>query len=156
MYYLWKNTPYGIIRVSYGGLKDFANEAVKSRLRLYSVTLQTSDRKEDADMSIVLSEENVIPETKKKVEQHFTAVFAPMGINASVVWTVPEKSIAGLLCSPWVWAGAAACIAGFVNAGDLIVSQGEMVTSEIAQVLDSYKAEYEDSVGIQHLGDGHI
>ena len=36
---------------------------------------------------------------------------------------------------------------GFVNAGDLIVSEGEIVTSEIAQVLDSYKVEYEDSVG---------
>ena len=49
---------------------------------------------------------------------------------------------------------------GFVNAGDLIVSQGEMVTSEIAQVLDSYKAEYEDSVGsigpgiLRWLGNG--
>ena len=70
MYFRWKDTPYGIIRVSHGGLKEFAQEAVKSRLRLYGLTLQTSDRKEEADMSIVLSEENVIPETKKKVEQH--------------------------------------------------------------------------------------
>lgn len=117
MYFLWKDTPYGIIRVSHGGLQEFVEETVKSRLRLYSITLQTSDRKDDADMSIVLSEENIIPETKQKVEQHFTAVFEPMGINASVVWTVPDKSIARFMCSPWAWAGAAACVAMLVNAG---------------------------------------
>lgn len=36
---------------------------------------------------------------------------------------------------------------GFVSAGQLIVSEGEIVTSEIAQMLDSYKAEYESSMG---------
>lgn len=36
---------------------------------------------------------------------------------------------------------------GFVNAGQLIVTKGEIVTAEIAQLLDSYKAEYEESLG---------
>lgn len=36
---------------------------------------------------------------------------------------------------------------GFVSAGQLIVSEGEIVTSEIAQMLDSYKVEYENSMG---------
>lgn len=36
---------------------------------------------------------------------------------------------------------------GFVSAGQLIVSEGEMVTAEIAQMLDSYKVEYENSMG---------
>ena len=36
---------------------------------------------------------------------------------------------------------------GFVSAGQLIVSEGEMVTSEIAQILDSYKIEYENNLG---------
>lgn len=36
---------------------------------------------------------------------------------------------------------------GFVSAGQLIVSEGEIVTAEIAQMLDSYKVEYEDSMG---------
>ncbi len=36
---------------------------------------------------------------------------------------------------------------GFVNSGQLIVSKGEIVTAEIAQLLDSYKAEYENSLG---------
>ena len=36
---------------------------------------------------------------------------------------------------------------GYVSSGTLIVSNGEIVTSEIAQMLDSYKKEYEANVG---------
>lgn len=36
---------------------------------------------------------------------------------------------------------------GFVSAGQLIASEGEIVTAEIAQMLDSYKVEYENSMG---------
>ena len=36
---------------------------------------------------------------------------------------------------------------GFVSAGQLIVSEGEIVTAEVAQMLDSYKVEYENSMG---------
>lgn len=36
---------------------------------------------------------------------------------------------------------------GYVNAGTIIVSNGELVTSEIEQMLDSYKVEYEHNLG---------
>ncbi len=36
---------------------------------------------------------------------------------------------------------------GYVSAGQLIVSEGEIVTAEIAQMLDSYKREYDANVG---------
>lgn len=36
---------------------------------------------------------------------------------------------------------------GVVKAGQVIVSEGEMVTAEIEQLLESYKAEYDKSVG---------
>lgn len=36
---------------------------------------------------------------------------------------------------------------GFVSAGQLIVSNGELVTAEVAQILDSYKKEYEENIG---------
>lgn len=36
---------------------------------------------------------------------------------------------------------------GVINAGQLIVSSGEIITAEIEQLLDSYKAEYESSLG---------
>lgn len=47
---------------------------------------------------------------------------------------------------------------GMVYAGEHIVSEGETVTAEIAQMLDSYKAEYKKSIGysgnplLLHLG----
>jgi cyclic-di-AMP phosphodiesterase PgpH len=36
---------------------------------------------------------------------------------------------------------------GYANAGTIIVNNGELVTSEIEQMLDSYKAEYEHNLG---------
>ena len=36
---------------------------------------------------------------------------------------------------------------GVVNAGTLIVSRGEIVTAEVEQILDSYRAEYDSSIG---------
>lgn len=36
---------------------------------------------------------------------------------------------------------------GFVNAGTIIVNNGELITAEVAQMLDSYKDEYEQSYG---------
>lgn len=36
---------------------------------------------------------------------------------------------------------------GYVKAGQLIVSEGELVTSEIAQMLDSYRVEYDANIG---------
>jgi len=36
---------------------------------------------------------------------------------------------------------------GFVSSGELLVSNGEIVTSEIKQLLDSYKKEYEANIG---------
>ena len=47
---------------------------------------------------------------------------------------------------------------GMIYAGEHIVSEGETVTAEIAQILDSYKAEYKKSIGYSgnifliHLG----
>ncbi len=36
---------------------------------------------------------------------------------------------------------------GYISAGQLIVSKGEIVTADIAQILDSYKKEYETNIG---------
>ena len=36
---------------------------------------------------------------------------------------------------------------GYVNAGQLIVGEGEIVTAEIGQMLDSYKREFENNLG---------
>lgn len=41
---------------------------------------------------------------------------------------------------------------GFISAGHIIVSEGELVTAEIQQMLDSYKSEYENSLGYSGPG----
>lgn len=43
--------------------------------------------------------------------------------------------------------GMVGMTSGYVAAGERIVSQGEIVTSEVSQVLDSYKREYEANLG---------
>ena len=117
MYFLWKTTRIGIIRISCDGLREFADEVLRSRVRLYSITLSPEGCKGESDVSIVLSEEDLAPEAKKTVEEHFPAVFKPMGIKASVVWAVPERNAAAVLTSPHVWAGVASCTAVLVTAG---------------------------------------
>lgn len=116
-YYLWKNTPYGIIRVSCSGLYDFALKAVKSRLRLYSVTLEPAGRKEHANMTLVFSEEDLSSETKRRIEDHISSILKPMGLKASVVWAAPERGIMTVIQNPYIWAGIASCIAVVVTAG---------------------------------------
>lgn len=52
--------------------------------------------------------------------------------------------------------------AGVVRAGQTLVSQGELVTAEVEQMLDSYKVEYESNVGyngpeaVQWLGNALV
>ena len=41
---------------------------------------------------------------------------------------------------------------GYVSVGQLIVSEGEVVTAEIAQMLNSYKREYESNMGYSRPG----
>ncbi len=117
MYYLWRNTPYGIIRVSYSGLYDFVAEAVRSKLRLYSLTLSPAGKKEHADLTLVFSEEDLSPETKSKVEEHISSVLKPMGMKAAIVWASPERGIMPVVLSPYTWAVIASCVAVVVTAG---------------------------------------
>lgn len=43
---------------------------------------------------------------------------------------------------------------GFISAGELLVSEGEIVTSETLQIIDSYKREYESNIG--HTSSGFM
>ncbi len=44
---------------------------------------------------------------------------------------------------------------GYVKSGELIVSEGEVVSEETVRILDSYKREYENSLGGNHSGAVH-
>lgn len=116
MYFLWRDTPYGLIRVSCKALTDFTNEALKSRLRLYSVTLSPS-KSEHADITIVISDEDLRPEIKETVANHLTEVLKPMGMNASIVWASPERGFLPVILNPYVWGATASCFAVIITAG---------------------------------------
>ncbi|MBQ7594864.1 MAG: hypothetical protein IJU48_11005 [Synergistaceae bacterium] len=117
MYFLWRNTPYGIIRVSCGGLHEFADDVFKSKLKLYSVTLSPAGKKDHADLTIVISEEDLSQETKKQAEDHIISILKPMGIKASIVWADPERGIFPILRSPFTWGVIASCSAVIITAG---------------------------------------
>lgn len=80
-----------------------------------------------------------LPETI--ADSLFNAVLAGL-INPDLVFDqqltdlIHEENVA--LVSPTV---------GVIKAGQTLVSQGELITEEIEQMLDSYKAEYEANVG---------
>ncbi len=117
MYFLWKNTPYGIIRVSCEGLYDFADDILKPKLRLYSVTLLPSGKKDHADLTIVFSDDDLLPEDRKKIEKHFDSVLKPMGLKPSVVWAIPERGIMQAITNPYVWSGIASSASVIITAG---------------------------------------
>ena len=115
MYFLWRNTPYGLIRISYGGFYSFVNDVIKSRLRLYSITLFPSEY--DADLTIVISDEDLNSEIKQQIEEHFADIMAPMGMKTLIVWANPERSISTIVQSPYTWAALASCSAVIITAG---------------------------------------
>ncbi|MBQ6773440.1 MAG: hypothetical protein IJP48_05170 [Synergistaceae bacterium] len=143
MYFQWQSTPYGIIRISCEGLYNFADKAIKSKLRLYSVTLSRLDlnqnhhehdsdsdsdsdsnlntdpqhHQDDAELNIVLLDENLTNETRSKITSHYESILKPMGIICEIIWAAPETGIAHILQNSWTWAGAASCIAIITTAG---------------------------------------
>lgn len=116
MYFLWKNTPYGLIKISCKGLVDFTNEALRSRFRLYNVSLSPS-KTEHADITIVISDEDLQPKTKETVENHLTEVLKPMGMKALIVWASPERGFLPVILNPYVWSAIASCSAVIITAG---------------------------------------
>ena len=130
MYFQWRSTPYGIIRISCDGLSNFVGQAIRSRLRLYSVTLLPSSLtltknhependkdKNEAELSIVFADDDLQPEIREKIEDHYKSILQPMGILSAVIWAAPEKGIAHILQNSWTWAGVASCLAIITTAG---------------------------------------
>jgi len=115
MYFLWKNTPCGFIKISYEGLFDFVNYVLRTSFRLYSITLKPSESQ--ADLTIVISDEDISAEVKEKVEQHLSEVLDPAGMTASIVWAAPERGFMQIIQNPYIWAAVASCSAVIITAG---------------------------------------
>ena len=115
MYFVWRKNHHGLIRVSCEGISAFVDDVLKSKLRLYSVTLSPSQ--EDADLTIVISDEDIKSELKQQVESHFIEALKPMGLKALIVWASPEREFVPLLHSPYAWAVIASCFTVILTAG---------------------------------------
>ena len=116
MYFLWKKTSRGPIKISYEGLFDFINYILRTGFRIYGITLKPENNSR-ADLTVVISDEDISPEIKEKVEKHLSEILDPAGMEASVVWASPERGIFQALQSPYVWAVIASCSAVIVTAG---------------------------------------
>ena len=117
MYFLWKDTPHGLIKISHEGLYEFADNILNSKLQLYSIALAAEKEQEDADFTIVISDENLTPEVKTQIEDHLFEVIAPLGAKTSVVWASPERGIWPFIQNPYTWAVIASCSAVIITAG---------------------------------------
>ena len=114
MYFLWKRTPHGSIRVSCDGFSDFVNHVLSGKSRCRGLSLTEG---ENAAITLVLSSNNATVECCK-VEERIAKVIAPLGLGVQVIWT--DKGTQGAeLCetlssvyqSPWTWMLVVALVA---------------------------------------------
>ena len=106
MYFLWKRTPHGSIRVSSDGFSSFVNNVLSGKSRCRSLSLTEG---ENAAMTLVLSPNNAAAEFCK-IEECIAKVIAPLGLNVQVIWTdkgTPGAELCEMLSSvyqsPWTW-----------------------------------------------------
>ena len=119
MYFLWKRTPHGMIRVSYDGLFDFVQGFLSARFRLYGLALAAGD---NALLTLLMSSGDVSREPG--LARSLSALMEPLGMLTSVVWF--SRGAPGsdwvearfsLLRSPWAWMALASSVALIVVAG---------------------------------------
>ena len=146
MYFLWKRTPYGTIRVSGEGLAEFIRSFLSSKFRLYGLAMAAFDfefdfefksgagagaleaeiknpaPREERLVTVILASRD--PSDEPKITRRIVTLLKPMGMVASVVWA--HRSGPGsawiearfnLVRNPWAWMTLASGIALVVIAG---------------------------------------
>jgi hypothetical protein len=119
MYFLWKRTPHGSIRISCSGLSCFIERVLSAESKCRSLALAEG---ETASVTLVLSSENASPGTG--VEEHLASVVAPLGFRVQVIWvdrSAPaaewHETLSSLSLNPWTWMLIASAVAIIVLAG---------------------------------------
>lgn len=106
MYFLWKRTPYGSIRVSRSGLSGFLDRVLTGKSRCRSLLVTEG---ECASITLVLfSDDSAAKGTQ--VEERISSIMAPLGFQAKVIWADrPEPNMAfgeglsSLMLNSWFW-----------------------------------------------------
>jgi hypothetical protein len=118
MYFLWKRTPHGSIRVSSDGLSGFIRRFLSGKLRCRSVALAEG---ETASVTLVLSSEDA--ETRPQIEERLASFAAPLGFRLQIIWTDRaagvewSERLSSLHKNPWAWMLTASLIALLSIAG---------------------------------------
>lgn len=112
MYFLWKRTPHGSIRVSCSGLSGFIDGILSGKSRCRSVALAAG---ESASVTLVLSSDG--SSDGLGLEERIASITAPLGFKVHVIWAdrgAPEtewrETLSLLYQSPWTWMLVAAII----------------------------------------------
>ncbi len=139
MYFTWKNTPYGLIRISENGFRDFLGKLLsplpEPRLVIHSLSLEESgyesgyeseldaldslEPDNNARLVVVLCVHGVSPNDslRDKLDEYLSAIFKPMGIIISLVWAEPEKNFLDVLLNPWIWAIVVSSVTMIISSG---------------------------------------
>ena len=137
MYFLWQRTPYGTLRISYGGICDFIKSfagflprASRYKIILYGLALSKSQEQNVAELTVLvssvldLSNDIGYEETESDFERQALKLFPPLGIRPNIVWfsranpgTEWLETRWTALSSPWLWLVLASCAALAVYSG---------------------------------------
>ena len=117
MYFLWKRTPHGSIRVSGDGLSGFINRALSGK-KCRGLSLVEG---ENASVTLVLLSDNFAKENSR-IEERLTSIVAPLGFRVQIVWadsTDAEwcEALSSAYQSPWMWMLVVSMVALGIIAG---------------------------------------
>jgi hypothetical protein len=122
MYFLWKRTPHGSIRVSCSGLSCFIERILSEDSRCCSLALAEG---ETASVTLVLSSKNASAEAGMTgMEEHIASVVAPLGFRVQIIWVDKNapaaewsEAFSSFCLNPWMWTILAAVVAILAIAG---------------------------------------
>lgn len=126
MYFLWKRTQYGTIRISHDGAADLiqsilaaCSRGTAAKFRMHSLAVAPGDT---AELTVVLSSRGGADEPA--VERRISSLIEPLGMSASVVWDSPPPRGCGwlerrftLYRNPWAWMAVASSVSLAAIAG---------------------------------------
>lgn len=120
MYYLWKRTPHGSIKISSDGLSGFVDRFLSEKFRCCSLFLAGG---ESASVTLVLCSDNASLEGTK-VEEKISSIVAPLGFGVQIIWVDREglerkwgEALFSLLLNPWSWMLLVTVIVVAITAG---------------------------------------
>ena len=110
VYFLWKRTCHGTIRISRDGLFDFVQGFLNKQFRLHSLAVARPPVGEGEDRWLTLILSSRDPAHEPRIARRLSSLVRPLGLLSSVVWLNQGSGSAewremcrAVLGSPWTW-----------------------------------------------------